>query len=401
MLLKDLNTKIKPISIAYSLKETPHLSIETNFTCNLNCKACYNMNKDYVKTFDQIKEEIMIAAGKRNLETITVIGGEPTLHPDLPEIVRFIRKQNIHCQILTNGIVYMDDDEDILLKKCIDAGVDRIVIHVDEGQKHYHGDIDKAIRKLFDKFEKHKISFGLSATIYDDTINDVPGMITKYTRYKYYDGVIGYLVRDVEDTLVKRESKPEHPKMEDFYASVTKELNIQPCAYLPSSFREDYISWMIYLFFINNKTGETFSISPSLIRFGRKITRMRTGRNTIGGYISKRTFRISLIAMFMLEIMFNIRSFKSIMKLTRKSAGLKNIRQMFITMQNPPEFDHETGLYHFCYNCPDATVRNGVITPLCIADFVDPINGEGDLTKNNPERKKEVTKVVRELLKYR
>lgn len=401
MLLKDLNTNIKPISIAYPLEETPHLSIETNFTCNLNCRACYNLNKDYVKSLEQIKAEILIALEKRNLETITVIGGEPTLHPDLPEVVRFIRKKGVHCQILTNGIVYMDDDEDILLKKCIEAGVDRIVIHIDEGQKHYHKDIDRAIRKLFDKFEKHKVSFGLSATIYDETKYDIPGMITRYTEYRYYDGVIGYLVRDLEDTLIRREIKPEHPKMEDFYESVTRELNIEPCAYLPSSTKEDYISWMIYLFFINNKTGVTHSFSPSLIKFGRKITRLRTGKNPVGGYVSKRTLRLALPVMFMLELLFNIRSYKSLRKLVRHSAGLKNIRQLFITMQNPPEYDHETGTYHFCNHCPDATVRHGKITPLCVADFIDPIGAESEMTKDNPERREEVRKVIREHLNYK
>lgn len=394
MLLKDLNNNIKPFSIAYSLKGTPHLSLETNFTCNLTCKACYNKNKDHVKSLSKIQEEIKFAMTKRNLETISVIGGEPTLHPNLIDIIKFIRKQGIFCQVLSNGIIFLEDDEDTLLKECINAGVNRIVVHVDEGQKHYHKDIKSVIVKLFNKLEKYKIPYALTVTIYNETTSGIPENIKEYMGYKYFDGVIGYVVRDVSQDIAQKTQSEDNPKLEDVYQSISNKLHIEPSAYLPSGMQEDYISWMIYLFFINTKTQETFSISPGILKFGRKIYKMRTGKNPVGGFYSRRTFRLSIIVMFFLETLNNVKSFKAFWKLMKKSSGLKNIRQLFITLQNPPEFDKEKGTYHICHHCPDATVRNGKLMPLCMADFISPIDEKSAFPPEFSEERKQVTEIA-------
>lgn len=394
MLLKDLNNNIKPYSIAYPLDETPHLSLETNFTCNLTCKACYNRNKDHIKPLNQIQEEILYAISKRKLETISIIGGEPTLHPNLLEIIQFIRKQGIFCQLLSNGILFLEDDEDTLLKDCIKAGVNRIVVHVDEGQEHYHKDIKSVIVKLFNKLEKNKIPFALTVTIYNETKSGLPEIIKEYMEYSYFDGIIGYVVRDVSDNIVKKVQAEDYPELGDVYQSITKKLQIDPSAYLPSGMQEDYISWLIFLFFINTKTQETFSISPGIIKFGRKIYKMRTGKNPVGGFYSRKTFRLAIIAMFILETLNNVRSFKAFWKLIQKSSGLKNISQLFITLQNPPEFNKETGTYHICHHCPDATVRNGKLMPLCMADFISPIDKKSEFPAEFSEEKEQITEIA-------
>lgn len=394
MLLNELNKNVKPVSVAYPIEETPHLSLETNFTCNLACRACYNMNKDHIKPFDQIRKEITFAVSKRNLETITVIGGEPTLHPDLTKTISFIRKQGIFCQLLTNGILFLEDDEDILLKDCIKAGVNRIFVHVDEGQIHYHKDIKGVIKKLFDKFEKNKIPFGLSVTIYNDTKDSFPELIRDYLGYRYYDGAVGYLVRDFSRDLVKKLPKSDYPELDEVYHSIVKDLRIEPSAYVPSSVRDDYISWMIFLFLINEKTGVSYGLSPGFIKFGRKLNRLWTGKNPVGGFYSRKTLRLSILAMFFLEVLMNFRSFGKYWSMMRGSAGLKHIRQLFITLQNPPEYDKENNIFHICYHCPDATVRNGKITPLCVADFISPIGKESELGLAFPEEKKIIRETV-------
>jgi len=54
---------------------------------------------------------------KRNLQTITFIGGEPTLHPDLPRIIKYIKEKKLLCQLLTNGLLFLQDAEDKLLSR--------------------------------------------------------------------------------------------------------------------------------------------------------------------------------------------------------------------------------------------------------------------------------------------
>ena len=114
---------LRPLKI--SLPSIPHITIETNQTCNLHCKTCYNIYQDTIKSLDEIKSEIDLALTKRNLETITLIGGEPTLHPDLPEIIRYIRSKRLICQLLTNGIVFRKEPS--LINEYKQAGLDRIL----------------------------------------------------------------------------------------------------------------------------------------------------------------------------------------------------------------------------------------------------------------------------------
>jgi len=44
-------------------------------------------------------------------------------------------------------------------------------------------------------------------------------------------------------------------------------------------------------------------------------------------------------------------------------------------IRTPPHWDAEKNGYEFCYHCPDATIRNGKLTPVCIADLVNPLPG--------------------------
>ena len=76
---------IRPLK--YPLRETPHATIETNRTCNIRCRLCYTLERSSMKTLAEIKGEIELALKKRNLDTITLLGGEPTLHPHLPDVV--------------------------------------------------------------------------------------------------------------------------------------------------------------------------------------------------------------------------------------------------------------------------------------------------------------------------
>ena len=49
----------------------------------------------YSKPMALIKAEIDQISQARQLESMTLLGGEPTLHPELPEIIRYISQKGI------------------------------------------------------------------------------------------------------------------------------------------------------------------------------------------------------------------------------------------------------------------------------------------------------------------
>jgi hypothetical protein len=51
----------------------------------------------------------------------------------------------------------------------------------------------------------------------------------------------------------------------------------------------------------------------------------------------------------------------------------RNLKLFSIIFQDAPTLLPD-GTYETCRNCPDATVRNGKILPVCIADKVEPLD---------------------------
>jgi MoaA/NifB/PqqE/SkfB family radical SAM enzyme len=54
-------------------------------------------------------------------------GGEPTLHPQLSEVISYISRKGINAEILSNGYGLTDE----MLKMYRKSGVKEILIHID------------------------------------------------------------------------------------------------------------------------------------------------------------------------------------------------------------------------------------------------------------------------------
>ena len=366
MKIDDLSTRngIKPLK--YPLSDTPHATIETNRTCNLQCQSCYNLNKDEMKSLSEVKKEIDLVMRKRNLQVITLLGGEPTLHPELPEIVNYVKAKGLLCQLLTNGIVFLQDGKDVLLDKLIHEGLDKILVHVDSGQKHFHEDIDEVRGRLFSKFESKKICFSLSVTVYNDSKQMLGGFVKEYAKFRYFDGILAVLARD------PLPPKRQHALMEEEYLAISRDLRIEPAAYIPSIVDDREISWIIYLYFLNSGSGNALGISPLQNRVFRKLYRLLKGHH----FFIVKMNRSFVFHIFLLSILFEalLRPAKAgeVFRILRRSLNPKKVCLQYIALQNPPEYNEDTKELHLCCSCPDATIRNGKLTPVCIADFVNP-----------------------------
>jgi len=76
--------------------------VDVTHQCNMTCKNCYIPNRDIpdmdinemIKAINQFPERTMIR----------VVGAEPTVRKDLPEIIRKIRETGHRATLLTNGL---------------------------------------------------------------------------------------------------------------------------------------------------------------------------------------------------------------------------------------------------------------------------------------------------------
>lgn len=112
-------------------------------------------------------------------------GGEPLIHPDLPEIISYAKKKNIasFIEILTNGSLLRPE----LNKRLVDSGLDRIRISVEgiSSEQYYdiariHLNWNEFLENLRDLYEHRN-----NCSIYIKTLNiSVP---TEKTRQIFYD----------------------------------------------------------------------------------------------------------------------------------------------------------------------------------------------------------------------
>jgi len=107
--------------------------------CNMACEQC---NIIYASADRKEMNIHQIRAVAENLEKIGVcmvllIGGEPFVRKDLPEIVEAFTKNDIHVRMQTNGLA----DEN-MLQRCVDAGGHDISISLDSLNENLQNEIN-------------------------------------------------------------------------------------------------------------------------------------------------------------------------------------------------------------------------------------------------------------------
>jgi MoaA/NifB/PqqE/SkfB family radical SAM enzyme len=95
--------------------------------CNLACSYC----NEYDKVSDPVPLDVM----KRRLDAlanlgtsvITISGGEPLMHPDLDEIISYIRSRGVVAGLISNGY-YMTPER---IRRLNEAGLEHLQISID------------------------------------------------------------------------------------------------------------------------------------------------------------------------------------------------------------------------------------------------------------------------------
>ena len=101
------------------------LDVELNGGCNYKCEMCpqaFGRERDFLKKLPTpLLEKILDDAAAYGVESVSLHGsGEPTLNPDMPDIVRAVKSRGFKCVSFTNG--FKLDEQ--LGRRLIEAGID-------------------------------------------------------------------------------------------------------------------------------------------------------------------------------------------------------------------------------------------------------------------------------------
>jgi radical SAM protein with 4Fe4S-binding SPASM domain len=81
------------------------MEIEFSLSCNFRCPYCYVPDPPSVKnelTRHEIRD-VILQAKDLGARRIIILGGEPTIHPHILEMIRFIRSEDLEVEMFTNG----------------------------------------------------------------------------------------------------------------------------------------------------------------------------------------------------------------------------------------------------------------------------------------------------------
>ncbi len=385
-------------------KDMPHLVLEPNQKCNFKCTACYKHKSNYSKPFSEVIEDIDFAISKRNLDSIAILGGEPTLYPDLPDVIRYISDKGIQVKILTNGSMLTDE----LLEQYKEAGLDIIFLNIDRMQNRpdlppnpTQNDVCELRDKLFGMIAKHNIRCGLVVTLYQNTLDDFAEDVRYVISSKNVCQMLvtNYFCFDVKPLIEKYIPQNEETKhlyewlrdeknyarelevaMEDAERVIYDNLGLRPDAYISSNKDASEKRWIFYHLHTLISNDGTYRVLPLeditskyFVDIYERVYRLIYGKYSFAGrvYIMNGSKWVGLIsALLTLNPLYVYRTLSTLA--LSFMPGAKYMDKI-IFVQRPPNLT-ETGEAEYCKDCPDATVRNGQIVPVCIADIISPIN---------------------------
>lgn len=167
-----MNTKRTELGKQLPLDTPFSVHIFPIFYCNFRCNYClHSLSDDKLKEMNFKRQKMDIEVFRKSIDDIAKFNkkikalifaghGEPLLHPDIAEMVRYASEKNIaeRIEIVTNGSLLTEELSD----KLIDAGLDRLRVSL-QGitSKKYKeiSDVDIDINEMVQKlkyFYDHK-----------------------------------------------------------------------------------------------------------------------------------------------------------------------------------------------------------------------------------------------------
>lgn len=377
-----------PLPLPWTPETVPHAVLDILRGCNIRCRDCYNLQPERIKPLAEIEAQLDELMGLRRLQSVSLVGGEITLHPELVEIVRSVRQRGLFVELFTNGVA-LDDD---LCRRLKDAGANVIFLHIEQDQRRPDlpaGATDEDLKRLRERkvslIAAHGIEAGLAVTAYPDK----PGEVEEAVGFTLASPYVCYLLvtwwRDVgrmpairgdlcagmsaqtqrnRGEAVQREIRPE--KLCEWMEAM---FGVTPFAALGSNLDAADPRWMSFLaatVHCHDELVQHHSLRPTwLERLFLAATRKLTGRYPFYQKQNSRQTGVHLLlnglagGRFWEQFKIAARSMTSGSRLTAK-------RLLF---QWPAAVD-ESGRVIHCECCPDAVLKDGKLVPLCISDLV-------------------------------
>ena len=349
-------------TLPWTMSDNPNGWLEPTTRCQLACPDCYRRldvpgHRANDRPISELCDEVDRLIELRNVQTLTIAGGEPLIYPDLDNLIRFAVSRHLNVQVITNGIL-LDEQR---IRSLSAAGVTRVMIHVDRRQGRSgvgNALAVKRVRKEYcDLFRMMPdMLMGFIQPIGVDDMDDVESLIQ-----------ISKENSDVVSTVAFIRTHPplsssgcERLGGQELFEQVRRVYGLEYGARLDKVISDDP-SWLLSMavFSGGNFLG---CLDGDIFRFVQKDYHKKMGRYLFCSsteYSSKRLF---------LHILWN-RSLQRVMLRYLSLRRRATLHVQRILVVNTP--DNRDGTWDICRACPDAMLHQGHLVPSCMVDFPD------------------------------
>ncbi|MFH1678301.1 MAG: radical SAM protein, partial [Candidatus Omnitrophota bacterium] len=126
--LNQFYNALSPRGHPFGDKDIENFQMYVTSRCNLSCNVCYSDSNSAGDDISLAEIKKMISAIKKKNRGISILGGEPTVREDLPEIIKTIKQAGHRPILFTNGLKLIDIE---YLKKLKKFGLSRAGVWFD------------------------------------------------------------------------------------------------------------------------------------------------------------------------------------------------------------------------------------------------------------------------------
>lgn len=276
----------------YEMRPTKRAVIDVGRACNAKCIQCYyryetfdskdaDCKKIFQKTLLELKQEV-VAALNRGCDSVDFTGGEPTIHPNIVEVITFCKERGLEPRIITNA-----QASEVKILELIGAGCKDwlISMHDIDDRLEKIMQVPKAwenMARTIDVIKRRKAKFAINTVIIKQNYQNLPEIAQRAVDLGAYlfnfincNPLYGAEVKELKEVQCKvSESKPYIEQAIDILEEnlIWANLRYYPMCVLDKSYRKHIVDHPQVMFDWRNEWD--YSAYPkdveTYLKFGRE-----------------------------------------------------------------------------------------------------------------------------------
>ncbi len=363
------------INMPWDEHSAPNAMIEVADRCNVRCRFCYRPGQGTIKDFAQIERDLETALRLRRLHTVTITGGEPTLHPRLLDVVRLIRSKGCRAFLLTNGVKVSAP----LLDDLRAAGLDAILFHVDQGQRRpdlppepSFTQVTTRLSELTGLAAARGLDVSASFTLLDESHEKLVEIVDHFLSDPRLTFL--FLAKGIDTARIDEEG-PAHTVVREeeaeqrlarFEGTLEQRWQLKPFCFIPSrrGHRRSWISYFVPVVYTDGRPQVHPMVAGRHDHGLIMLPKLLTGRHI---HKTRQNTAVTLLRVAVNGVGSG-RLWRAVKFLVKGLLPGTQVRHKIIVYDNGPTLN-EAGEMDHCAYCPTAVVRGNELKPCCVADL--------------------------------